>query len=130
MRRRMSDQSGRASWLVFEPILIMPSHPVSPPGPENQMSLSADANPVHTLDAANRILAVNSRWVEFMRTVVPFSVDAEDAVGRSLWDFISGTQVRQVWEVLFERVRGVGAPVFVPMRADTADLRRVLDVEL
>ena len=94
------------------------------------MSLSFDAQPVHTLDATNRIVEVNSPWVEFMRTVVPFAVERQDAIGRSLWDFVSGTQVRQLWEVLFARVRAAGAPVFVPMRADTANLRRVLDVEL
>ncbi|MFL6550339.1 MAG: PAS domain-containing protein [Povalibacter sp.] len=94
------------------------------------MSLSGQVQPVHTLDAKNRIVGVNSAWLEFMRTVVPFAVEARDVIGRPLWDFIPGTQVRQLWEVLFERVRAVGAPVFVPMRADTAELRRVLDVEL
>jgi hypothetical protein len=82
------------------------------------------------IDASNRIVAMNSAWLEFMRTVVPFAVEAEDVIGRSLWDFVSGTQVRQLWQVLFDRVRAIGAPVFVPMRADTANLRRVLDVEL
>ena len=94
------------------------------------MSLSGDTRPVHTIDANNRIVAVNSAWLEFMRTILPVAIEAQDVIGRPMWDFVSGTQVRQLWEVLFDRVRGVGAPVFVPMRADTADLRRVLDVEL
>jgi len=94
------------------------------------MNLAADARPVHTIDACNRIIAVNSAWVEFMRSVVSADITIDTVIGRSLWDFVRGTQVRQLWEVLFERVRAIGAPVFVPMRADTANLRRVLDVEL
>jgi hypothetical protein len=38
--------------------------------------------------------------------------------------------VRQLWEVLYQRVRAVGAGVFVPMRADTASQRRLIDIEL
>ena len=99
-------------------------------GLENRMSSSVDARPVHTIDATNRIVAVNSAWLQFMRTILPFPIEAQDVIGRPMWDFVSGTQVRQLWEVLFDRVRNVGAPVFVPMRSDTANLRRVLDVEL
>ncbi len=94
------------------------------------MNTSVDTRPVHTIDAHNRIVAMNSAWVEFMRTVVPFEFDADDVPGRSLWDFVAGTQVQQLWQVLFDRVRAIGAPAFVPMRADTVSMRRVLDVEL
>jgi hypothetical protein len=94
------------------------------------MHPSADTRPIHTLDASNRIVAMNSAWLELMRTLVPFPLDADDVIGRPLWDFVFGTQVRQLWQVLFDRVRAIGAPAFVPMRADTPVLRRVLDVEL
>lgn len=94
------------------------------------MTLSADPRPVHVIDAANRIEAVNSAWVDFMRSSGRADLAAESAIGRPIWDFIRSTPVRQLWEVLYDRVRGVGAPLFVPMRADTPALRRVFDLEL
>ncbi|HEY5807465.1 MAG TPA: PAS domain-containing protein [Povalibacter sp.] len=94
------------------------------------MNPSADTRPVHTIDARNRVVAVNAAWLEFMRSLVSSDLTPEAVIGRPVWDFVRGVQVRQLWEILFERVRAVGAPVFVPMRADTATLRRVMDVEL
>lgn len=94
------------------------------------MNLSADTRPVHTIDACNRIVAVNAAWLDFMKTLVSGNLTVDAVIGKSVWDFVRGVQVRQLWEILFERVRAVGAPVFVPMRADTATLRRVMDVEL
>lgn len=90
------------------------------------MSLATDDRPEHTIDARNRIASVNRAWVE----LVHVNAAEADVIGRPLWDFVEGVQVRQLWEILFERVRAVGAPVFVPMRADTASMRRVWDVEL
>lgn len=94
------------------------------------MNLSADAAPAHIIDACNRIVSVNRAWLEFMRSMLATEFSADAVIGRPLWDYVRGKSVRQLWEVLFERVRAVGAPVFVPMRADTAGLRRVLDIEL
>src|SRR5262245_30076587 len=94
------------------------------------MNLSADLRPVHAIDAFNRIVAVSPGWLGFMRTLAGRELNLDEVIGRPLWDLLPGTQVRQLWEILFERVRAVGAPVFVPMRADTPSQRRVLDVEL
>jgi hypothetical protein len=94
------------------------------------MTAFADTRPVHTVDTGNRIVAVNHAWLEFMSSQLSIDVTRDAAIGRPLWDFIHGGPVRQIWEILFERVRAVGAPVFVPMRADMPSVRRVLDVEL
>lgn len=88
------------------------------------------ARPTCTIDALDRIVFVNEAWVRFQRSLCDAAVTVDTAVGRPLWDFIEGVQVRQLWKVLYERVRAVGAPAFVPMRADTPQLRRVIDVEL
>jgi len=125
----MAGHSGLASWLLSTPVEIMRANPGHEPV-RKMMNLSADPRPVHTLDASNRIVAVNSAWLEFMRSMVMTDLSHDQVLGRPVWDFVRGSQVRQMWEVLFERVRAVGAPVFVPMRADTPSLRRVLDVEL
>lgn len=97
---------------------------------------SADARPIYTIDAQNRIVFANAAWIEFMRgepgTRQPGSDEftIRSVIGRSVRDFTEGTQVRQLWDILYERVRAVGAPVFVPMRCDTPSLRRLIDLEL
>lgn len=100
------------------------------------MTPSADARPIYTIDALDRIVFVNAAWMEFMRGEPGTHGAGGDeftirsVIGRPIWDFVQGTQVRQLWEVLYGRIRAVGAPVFVPMRCDTPSLRRLIDLEL
>jgi hypothetical protein len=139
MRRQLPAHSGLTSWLPLRGMAIMPppdlrallrisSRPMKHP--------SADPRPIYTIDALDRIVFANSAWVEFMRGEPRTRKAAADeltirsVIGRPVWDFIEGVQVRQLWEVLYERVRAVGAPVFVPMRCDTPSLRRLIDLEL
>lgn len=91
------------------------------------------SRPLLTIDAADCVVFVNDAWVRFARSVTAMPAQAltiDTVIGRPVWDFVDGVQVRQLWEVLHERVRAVAAPAFVPMRADTAGMRRVFDVEL
>jgi hypothetical protein len=89
-----------------------------------------DVRPVYTIDAADRIVFVNAAWRQFNRHERTLGLSLPELVGRSLWDLMPGGQIRQLWEVLYERVRRVGAPLFVPMRVDTPSQRRLIDIEL
>lgn len=86
--------------------------------------------PVYTVDARNRLATVNAAWLKFMQPRAGRAWTSEQVLGRSIWDLTPGGQVRQLWEILYARVRALGGPVFVPMRADTADERRLIDIEL
>lgn len=89
-----------------------------------------ESRPELVLDSRNRIASVNGAWAEAMPHG-GFHQDCLDAcISRPFWDFVQGVPVRQLWEILFDRVRASGAPIFVPMRADTPALRRVWDIEL
>ncbi len=94
------------------------------------MSPPAHERPELVLDARNRVALVNGAWLRIMCARADDVDAAAFLIDRPFQDFISGTQVRQVWEILFERVRTAGAPIFIPMRADTAILQRVWDLEL
>ena len=94
------------------------------------MKPSTDERPELKLDARNRIASVNDAWLHIMCPQNGVQPEADRLIDRPFWDFISGTQVRQVWEILFERVRSAWAPLFLPTRADTPDLQRVWDLEL
>jgi hypothetical protein len=91
------------------------------------MFAAQDARPVFTIDADDRIVHVNAAWLLF--NAGPEDV-TRDYVGQPVWDLLGGGRVRLVWEVLYRRVRAIGASIFVPMRVDTADERRLLDIEL
>lgn len=105
------DGSGHPCLATFPPIMPLP-RPVS--------------RPIYTIDARDRLVEINRA---FVASFAP-AVDAQTLIGRPVWDFVSGTVPRQLWQVLYERVRAINAPVFVPLRADSASERRVIDVEL
>jgi hypothetical protein len=86
-----------------------------------------DARPIYTIDASDRLVFVNPAWREF---VAPVVADPEQLLERPVWDRIPAGVVRQLWELLYNRVRAVGGGVFVPMRVDRADERRLIDIEL
>ena len=91
---------------------------------------SSDLRPVYTIDALDRIVFGNAAWIEFIRPEGGKRPALQDYIGRSVWELRAGGEIRRLWEVLYERVRAVGAPVFVPMRADTPSERRLIDIEL
>lgn len=86
-----------------------------------------DARPIFTIDASDRISFVNPAWHEF---IAPMAADPAPVLGRPIWEGIPAGVVRQLWELLYSRVRAIGGGVFVPMRVDRADERRLIDIEL
>jgi hypothetical protein len=91
---------------------------------------ATDMHPVYTIDASDRIVAVNGEWLRFARPQGSVDAALPHLIGRSIWELMPGGQVRQLWQVLYQRVRSVGAQVLVPMRVDTAHERRLIEIEL
>jgi hypothetical protein len=90
----------------------------------------ADVRPVYTIDASDRIVFVNPAWSAFVALRGGSGPQLADVIGRSLWERIPDGVVRQLWGLLYNRVRAVGGSVFVPMRVDRVDERRLVDIEL
>jgi hypothetical protein len=91
------------------------------------VNLPTDNRPIYTIDADDRLVLLNPAAVSVF---APAASSAAALLGRSIWDFIPGSQIRQLWQVLYSRARAAGVPVFVPMRDDTPSLRRLVDLEL
>lgn len=89
-----------------------------------------DVRPIYTIDAADRIIDVNPAWSQFVAPPNGEGAELEQVMWRSIWERIPGRTVRQLWELLYNRVRAAGGSVFVPMRADRPDERRLVDIEL
>lgn len=90
----------------------------------------ADVRPVYIIDAQDRIVFVNPAWSRFVAPPRGVGPALPDVIGRPIWDRIPDGVVRQLWELLYSRVRAIGGSVFVPTRADRADERRLIDIEL
>lgn len=89
-----------------------------------------DARPVYIIDARDRIVFVNPAWRRFAAPSHGHGSSLRDVLGQSIWSRIPEGVVRRLWEQLYRRVRATGGSVFVPMRVDRADERRLIDMEL
>lgn len=59
-----------------------------------------------------------------------FPLPLESAVGESIWQFVRGATARRMLSTLYRRVREQNATLFVPLRGDLPDRRRLLDLRL
>ena len=91
---------------------------------------SHDVRPIYTIDSVDRIVFVNPAWLVFVRAEEGIAAARNGYIGRPVWELLGEGGVRLLWEVLYRRVRAIGAPVFVPMRVDAPDERRLVDIEL
>jgi hypothetical protein len=56
--------------------------------------------------------------------------EAGDSLGRSLWDFVAGHDVRKLQRLLLRRVRDELREVQLPFRCDGPDFRREMDIRI
>jgi len=91
---------------------------------------AADPRPIYIIDALDRIVYVNPAWSRFVAPACGAGPALSEVIGRPIWGRIPDGVVRQLWELLYSRVRAVGGSVFVPTRVDRVDERRLIDIEL
>ena len=82
----------------------------------------------YTLDAAERVVAVDEAWVRFGRE--NGWEDPLAALGRSLWEFVAGLEVQQLMREVFARARERGALRGLCFRCDSPDRLRRFDMDL
>ena len=81
---------------------------------------------IYRLDAQDRVTDVNDAWRAFaVQNGAPELAHA--VLGRPLWDFLAGSDAKNIYRALIARVRG-GRSVSVPYRCDAPD--RVREFEL
>ncbi len=85
---------------------------------------------IYRLDHQDRIESVNAAWDAFAIANHAPELCQPAILGRSLWDFIVGDQVRHIHRVLLERVRNGRTMSNLPFRCDAPDLRRYLAMDI
>lgn len=97
---------------------------------QSNAAIEPDSRPVFVIDACDRVLFANDAWLQMTCRSDGAPTALTDVLGRSVWEFRPGGLVRQLWQVLYRRVRGIGGQSFLPMRADTPRERRLFEIEL
>lgn len=54
----------------------------------------------------------------------------DHSLGRSLWDFVAGEEMKKLQRMLVRRVRGEAGCVELPFRCDGPDVRREMDIRI
>lgn len=93
-------------------------------------AIQPDSRPVFVIDARDRVMFANDAWLEMTSQQGEAPMSSVEVLGRSVWDFRPAGLVRQLWQVLYQRVRGIGGRTFIPMRVDARDERRLFEIEL
>ena len=57
---------------------------------------------VYTIDATDSISSVSPSWLVFARANGARELTRESVVGRSLWDFIDGERVHELYRLVVE----------------------------
>jgi hypothetical protein len=81
---------------------------------------------LYRIDGSDVLTDIGGGWDEFARG----NGGIGNVVGRPLWHFVTGKDVRAVWSLLLRRVREVGGPLAFLYRADGPGARRLMQMEL
>jgi hypothetical protein len=69
------------------------------------MSAEVGATFRYAIDRDDSIVSVSPAWLEFARQNGAAELTREPVVGRPLWDFIAGSEVRFLYRLVLDRVR-------------------------
>lgn len=77
----------------------------------------------YRIDADDFLIEVGRDWSEFARANGAPGL-AASAPNRSLWTYFDRDEVRELWQLLVDRIRATRKEVKVPLRCDAPDARR------
>ncbi|WP_323763714.1 hypothetical protein [Marinovum sp.] len=77
-----------------------------------------------SLDPSNKVVEVSPDWDDAARDRGGAAMLRQGVVGRSLWDFVNGSETRSYLNALFFWSRQTGRTLVLPYRCDAPGLRR------
>jgi hypothetical protein len=83
----------------------------------------------YSIDGENRLLTVNDRWLPFASANDAPELTPSAVLGRPVKEFIDDPTTRQLYELLYERVRR-GATLTLKFRCDAPEVRRDMVLRL
>jgi hypothetical protein len=84
---------------------------------------------VYRLDGRDHIRFVSAAWLPFARENDAPELLPSRVLGRPIWDFVTGVEVRRLYAGLFSTVRTRG-PIVVPFHCDSPAVVRRMELRL
>jgi hypothetical protein len=84
----------------------------------------------YRLDADDCIVEVGGDWEDFASANEAPHLLSGNVIGQSLWDFVRGRSLQELYRTLLEHVRTSGKNLRFAYRCDSPDERRYMDMEL
>lgn len=78
------------------------------------------------IDATNRIQFINEAWFEFAAQNDAEKLNLDYIVGNSIWEFIAGKEVKELYGLIFKAVRKKQKDAVFNFRCDSPACRRYL----
>jgi hypothetical protein len=82
----------------------------------------------YAIDDQDRLIKVDDGYYRFAEE--NGWADAGDSLGRSLWDFVGGEDVKRLQRLLLRRVRDGARDVELPFRCDGPNRTREMDIRI
>lgn len=84
----------------------------------------------YTLDAKNRIVAVNDAWCAFAQENEAAQLTRAAILQRSVWDFIDGPETQSVYDAILQRAHTARVTMRFAFRCDSPEQRRFMEMEI
>lgn len=84
----------------------------------------------YQIDAEDKLVYLNEEWSAFAIANGAPNLTPKYILKRPLLDFVSDAETRELYRILFSRVRETLRPVTFPFRCDSPDLKRFMEMEL
>lgn len=84
----------------------------------------------YDLDADDCIAAIRGGWDDFAEANGAPSLTADSVIGRGLWDYVDGVDVRSVYRMLVEHVRSTGKSKRLSFNCDDKDTVRRFELHI
>ena len=84
----------------------------------------------YSVDANNIIQGVSDNFISFAHENMEIEIDNDIFVGRSIYKFMAGVEVKHLYELLIHHVRSTTKEVIVPFRCDSPSLRRYMELRI
>ena len=83
---------------------------------------------VYGVDASDTIRSLGDAWLAFARENGAPELTRDTVLGRSLWEFVTGDTSRELYDLIFARVRRERQLVVLPFRCDSPERFRFMQL--
>ncbi len=84
----------------------------------------------YRIDGLDRITDVSPAWLLFAKKNDAAELDESRVIGREIWEFIVGDEVRRVYKEIFRSLRESNKELIVPFRCDSPGIMRHMELHM